>query len=231
MTLANQFTKGTEYLYPDMIYPEVGEDGMPVDSLICEASYTIPGPFNIKKAYTPSEVIQEHFNYEFENDLGNVALHANLRNVKVTNVVLTMDVFDYMYHDSPIGPFAEEWTRDPESVLTGHGDLTFTYYDNSEGVEKQVTLRKMEVKGTLKLTPDTPGFEWLIGINSQDIFMKIHLLLGSHDILREHLGQDDNSPEINQLYQYYYQIYHDSQQKITKFQEQVELPSNFGNNY
>ena len=47
---------------------------MPVDSLICEVhSYTIPGPFNIKKVLPPSEVIQEHFNYEFENDLGNVA--------------------------------------------------------------------------------------------------------------------------------------------------------------
>ena len=29
----------------------------------------------------------------------------------------TMDVFDYMYHDSPAGPFAESWSRDPEDYL------------------------------------------------------------------------------------------------------------------
>ena len=46
-------------------------------------------------------------------------MFATFSEIEVKNCKFEIDIFDFFYYDSHLGPMAEMWFRDPETVVEG----------------------------------------------------------------------------------------------------------------
>lgn len=233
-----QTPMGREYVNPNMIYTNHNNyedyENYP-DNHICDAIYNVPGPFPIKESYTPINIINDKYNFNNIDDLGNLALCATFNDVQVRKAKLTMEVLDYLYHDSLSGPFAEQWFRDPETYLEGTGEVVINFHktdpETLESTQKEITFYNIKVRGTLISKPE--GLEWLIGVDSKNLFLQLKLLLDSFYTINDSLPSytEEQKDKFNDLEYYYNIIKSHSLEKSRQFVDSQELPSTFGNIY
>lgn len=169
------------YQYPSLVYPSYAIDEEP-DSLICEAVHNITGPCYIKESFVPDSVISEEFNMAEPENSRNIALHAYFEELNLFDISLSMDVFDYLYHDSPSGPFLESWTRDPETALHGTATVNIIFPKQNPNTlliePKELSIYKVAVSGTLEYSGE--DIVWVIRIDAKNLYYKLELLLESY---------------------------------------------------
>ena len=64
---------GQNYQYPEFVYPHYEPNEEP-DSLICEAVYRVPGPFEISESYIPDSKNNELFDHGNRYSIKNLSL-------------------------------------------------------------------------------------------------------------------------------------------------------------
>jgi hypothetical protein len=218
-------------------YPNNIERYNPDEGPIGKADYNVPGPFIIKESFTPYPQLFSYLdNYICSNCEVPLEMFATFSEIEVKNCKFEIDIFDFFYYDSHIGPMAEMWFRDPETVVEGTGDITLKFKIGINDEFKEITLTNMEIKGTLKMIPNEE-LEWVIGVNSSQLFNSLRLFIEQYESLVKNVGitNEEDHLKFNSLKYYFIQIHEKAENEMLEFNRRYnspdEVPSNFGNVY